>query len=92
VRAMVWRRDRETLSKYQSAQGTDVLDPDSGFRRARASGFSFRVWGVQLSGRPPRNPAPRNHFWGRLPNHEQIICKKLLSRVSLAAHAKQTVE
>jgi len=27
-------------------------------------------------GGAPRNPAPRNHFWGGLPNHEQAICKK----------------
>ena len=44
---------------------------------------------IRKRGGAPRNPAPRNHFWGGLPNHEQIICKKTAFQ-SLAGCACET--
>jgi len=44
---------------------------------------------LRKRGGAPRNLAPRNHFWGGLPNHEQIICKKPASQ-SLAGCACET--
>jgi len=48
---------------------------------------------LRKRGGAPRNPAPRNHFFGGLPNHVQIIIFiKMFSSISLAACAKNTVE
>ena len=74
---LLLRRQIESVPVADSSESASTLVDWASLSRQEAGAGQPSI---RARGGAPRNPAPRNHFWGGLPDHEQIICKETASQ------------